>query len=363
MSTQAKTLPGRYYTDPAVFRQEMETFFCEMWFCSGRTEQIQAPGDYYLCEVAGESIIVARDSSGAVRAFYNVCRHRGTRLCSVEHGKFDNRIQCPYHGWTYGLDGKLLGAPHMEGGPFYREDYPLHRVNAEVWAGHIFLNMASRSSMLKAQLAGLPDKFAPWAMQDLRMYKQHVYKVMANWKLIVSNYNECLHCPILHPMLCSISDPMSGDNEVPQPTYIGGAMEFRGAAQTMSVDGKRRRDYLPGLSEAQRKRVFYYAIYPNLFLSLHPDYVMVHRLWPRAVDQTDVVCEWYFHPRELAKLGFNGDDAVDFWDATNREDWNISELSQKGISSRAYEPGPYSAREELPRAFDRMVLDRERMRR
>jgi len=131
----------------------------------------------------------------------------------------------------------------------------------------------------------------------------------------------------------------------------------------MSVDGKRRRDYLPGLSEAQRKRVFYYAIYPNLFLSLHPDYVMVHRLWPRAVDQTDVVCEWYFHPKELAKLGFNGDDAVDFWDATNREDWNISELSQKGISSRAYEPGPYSAREELPRAFDRMVLDRERMRR
>jgi len=360
MRTPAKTLPGRYYTDPGIFQQELETFFCQMWFCSGRAEQVPNPGDFYLSEVAGESIIVTREAGGAVRAFFNVCRHRGTRMCREEHGKFEGRIQCPYHGWTYGLDGNLLGAPHMEEGSFHKQDYPLHRVEADIWAGHIFLNMASQANPLKSQLADLPDKFAPWGMEDLRRYKSHAYKVKANWKLIVANYNECLHCPILHPMLCRITDPMSGDNESPQPTYIGGAMEFRGAAQTMSVDGKRRRDYLPGLSEAQRKRVLYYAIYPNLFLSLHPDYVMVHRLWPRAVDETEVVCEWYFHPKELSKLGFNGDDAVDFWDATNREDWEISELSQKGIGSRAYEPGPYSAREGLPQAFDRMILERER---
>jgi Rieske 2Fe-2S family protein len=140
-------------------------------------------------------------------------------------------------------------------------------------------------------------------------------------------------------------------------------MKFRAEAQTMSVDGARRREYLPGLSQAQRKLVFYYAIYPNLFLSLHPDYVMAHRLWPQAVDRTRVACQWYFHPQEMAKPDFQADDAVEFWDATNREDWDISEWSQKGISSRAYQPGPYSVREGLPRAVDRMILKHERERR
>lgn len=360
MRAQAKTLPGRYYTDPVIFRQEIETFFFQMWICSGRSEQIPNPGDYYLCEVANESIIVTRESGGAVRAFYNVCRHRGTRMCREEHGKCAGRIQCPYHGWTYGLDGRLLGAPHMEEAAFRREDYPLHTVHADVWDGAIFLNLSSHPEPLAVQLADLPKKFAPWGMQELRLYKPHVYDVKANWKLIVSNYNECLHCPILHPMLSRVSNSMSGDNDRPQPTYIGGSMEFLGGAQTMSVDGARRREYLPGLTEAQRKLVLYYAIYPNLFLSLHPDYVMAHRLWPQAADRTKVVCEWYFHPREMAKPDFQADDAVEFWDATNREDWEISEWSQKGISSRAYEPGPYSVREGLPLAFDRMILERER---
>ena len=153
---------------------------------------------------------------------------------------------------------------------------------------------------------------------------------------------------------------MSGDNDPPQPTHIGGSMRFRDGSHTMSLDGQRRREYLPGLNDEQRQRVLYYAIYPNLLLSLHPDYVMAHRLWPQSVDRTQVVCEWYFHPNEMAKPVFRADDAIDFWDATNREDWEISELSQQGISSRAYEPGPYSPREALPAAFDQMILDRER---
>jgi Rieske 2Fe-2S family protein len=128
----------------------------------------------------------------------------------------------------------------------------------------------------------------------------------------------------------------------------------------MSMDGKLRRDYLPGLSDAQRYEVQYYAVYPNLLLSLHPDYMMTHTLWPSAVDRTKIICEWHFHPAEMAKANFQADDAVDFWDLTNREDWGISELSQAGIESRAYKPGPYSTRENLPQAFDQMVLERER---
>ena len=360
MSTQAKTLPGRYYTDSEIFQKEIETFFLGMWISSGRSEQIPNAGDYYLCEVAGESIIVTRDNTGSVKAFYNVCRHRGTRMCREAQGKFAGRIQCPYHGWTYGLDGMLLGAPHTEEAAFCREDYPLHAVEVEVWDGSIFLNLSSNPKPLAEQLGDLPNKFAPWHLQDLRLHEQRVYDVRANWKLIVSNYNECLHCPILHPMLSRVSDSMSGNNDPPQPTYIGGSMAFRAGAQTMSVDGVRRRDYLPCLSEQQRKLVLYYAIYPNLFLSLHPDYVMAHRLWPLAVDRTRVVCEWYFHPQEMAKPGFRADDAVEFWDATNREDWEISEWSQRGVSSRGYEPGPYSTREGLPLAFDRMILERDK---
>ena len=124
----------------------------------------------------------------------------------------------------------------------------------------------------------------------------------------------------------------------------------------MSLDGRRRRDYLPGLNEEQRRQVFYYFVYPNLLLSLHPDYMMVHTLWPLGVDRTRIVCEWHFHPAEMAKADFQADDAVDFWDLTNREDWKIVELSQLGIQSRAYTPGPYSRREELLFAFDQTVL-------
>jgi Rieske 2Fe-2S family protein len=160
---------------------------------------------------------------------------------------------------------------------------------------------------------------------------------------------------VLHPALNRLTDYLGSDNEVPQPNYIGGAMGFRGAAETMSMDGQRRRDYLPDLNEVERAQVCYYAIYPNLLLSLHPDYMMTHTLWPRAVDRTEVICEWHFHPNELAKPNVVTDDAIEFWDITNREDWHIVELSQAGLRSRAYTPGPYSPREALLYAFDQVI--------
>jgi phenylpropionate dioxygenase-like ring-hydroxylating dioxygenase large terminal subunit len=360
ISSAFKTLPRRYYTDLNYFRGELESFFFSNWICAGRSEAIPRSGDYFLRELENESIIVVRDRALAIRAFYNVCRHRGTRMCTDSAGHFEGKIQCPYHGWTYDLTGRLLGAPHMDGTDFNRLDYPLHEICTDNWDGHIFLNMAEPPEPLKTQLADLPEKFAPWRMAELRMYKRIIYDVKANWKLLISNYNECLHCPLLHPALNRLTDYLGSDNEPAKPTYIGGAMGFRGEAETMSVDGRRRRDYLPGLSQDERKKVCYYVIYPNLLLSLHPDYMMVHTLWPKAVDRTEILCEWYFHPRELARPDFAGDDAIEFWDRTNREDWAIVELSQAGIQSRAYTPGPYSKREDLLHAFDEVVLDRER---
>lgn len=316
------------------------------------------PGDYFLREVINESIILVRSDTGSVEAFYNTCRHRGTRLCSASEGNFGRRIQCPYHGWTYGLDGRLLGAPHMDSVAFERADYPLQKLHTAIWDGHIFVSARAEPEPLLTQLGALPARFAPWRMAELRLHQRIRYDVRANWKLIIANYNECLHCPVLHPALNQLTNYLGSDNQAPQPTYIGGSMGFRGGAETMSMDGKRRRDYLPGLSENDRKQVCYYVVYPNLLLSLHPDYMMVHTLWPRAIDRTEIVCEWYFHPAELAKPDFIARDAIEFWDLTNREDWHIVELSQAGIQSRAYTPGPYSAREELLYAFDRTVLER-----
>ncbi|MBZ5593930.1 MAG: aromatic ring-hydroxylating dioxygenase subunit alpha [Acidobacteriia bacterium] len=355
----AKTLPAGYYTDPERFGREIEKLYFESWICAGRTRQIAEPGDYFLREAGGESIIITRDGSGVPRAFYNVCRHRGTRMCTTPEGNLPGRIQCPYHGWSYGLDGCLMGAPHMDEPTFSRQDYPLHSIPCDVWDGHIFIHLGTRPEPLAHHLADLPRKFAHWGMQDLRLHKRIVYDVKANWKLLILNYNECLHCPVLHPALNRLTDYLGTDNEAPTSTYMGGAMGFRGGAETMSMDGRRRRDYLPALTVEERKRVCYYTIYPNLLLSLHPDYMMTHTLWPKAVDRTEIICEWHFHPAEIMKPDFQADDAIEFWDQTNREDWGIVELSQSGIQSRAYMPGPYSSREDLLHVFDEWVIARE----
>jgi glycine betaine catabolism A len=349
------TLPQRYYTDSDVYRAEMERFFFGRWVCVGREEQASKPGDFFQVEIEGESILVTRDASGILRAHFNVCRHRGTRMCTEASGSFPNaKIRCPYHSWTYGLDGALLGAPHM-GDEFDRKEFPLKSVALETWEGFVFVNFSESPGSLSEQLAPLTEAFAPWCMRELTLYRRIVYDVRANWKLIVANYNECLHCPPVHPMLNRLTDYMGADNVAPSPHWIGGSMGFKAPAETMSTDGVRRRAYLPGLGERERKQVAYYALYPNLLLSLHPDYMMTHSLWPRAVNRTEVVCEFHFHPAELARPDFIADDAIEFWDITNREDWRVSELSQRGIASRAYTPGPYSKREELLHAFDQVV--------
>ncbi len=348
------TLPRRFYADADFYRTELERFYFDRWICAGRADQIPNAGDYFTRLVGDESIIVSRDESGAVHALFNVCRHRGTRLCDQAEGRFERCIQCPYHNWTYGLDGRLLAAPHM-GPEFQRGDYPLHRAGCDVWDGFVFVNLATSHAALADQLADLPARFAAWKMGEVRLGRRIVYDVKANWKLIVLNYNECLHCPNLHPALNRLHHYLGADNIAPTPGYCGGAMGFRDGVETMSTDGKRRREYLPGLTGTQRQQVVYFAIYPNLLLSLHPDYVMTHTLWPRAHDRTEIVCEWHFHPSELSRADPQIDDAVEFWDVTNREDWWIAEQSQLGIGSRAYSPGPYSEREELLWSFDEIV--------
>jgi Rieske 2Fe-2S family protein len=365
-----RTLPRRFYADPEFYRRELERFYFSRWICAGRLDQIPNAGDFFVRALADESVVITRDSAGNARALFNVCRHRGTRICEQAEGHFVERIQCPYHAWTYDLAGRLLAAPHMPEG-FAKDDYPLHRAGCEVWDGHVFIHLGrdgldagargfsrapgfSRAGLFE-QLGELPQRFASYRMADLRLGRRIVYDVRANWKLIVLNYNECLHCPTLHPALNRLHHYLGAENVAPTACFCGGAMGFKDGVETMSTDGRRRRDYLPGLNPSERQQVAYYAIYPNFLLSLHPDYMMTHTLWPRAHDRTEIVCEWHFHPAELAKANPQIDDAIAFWDLTNREDWWIAEQSQAGISSRVYEPGPYSEREALLWSFDEIV--------
>ena len=354
----ALTLPARYYTDPGLFARELDRFYRRMWVGVGRLEDLPTRGAYLTREIAGDSVVVLRTTAeGEVRAFFNVCRHRGTRLCGDEAGQLAGSIQCPYHAWTYDYEGRLVGAPHMDGSPgFAREDYPLGTVRAGTWAGFVFVSLAESGPSLEQHLAGLPEKFAPWAMSELVRAHRVTYDVRANWKLIVQNYNECLHCPTLHPALNKLSHYLSGENEPLQPTYMGGRMDLTEGVTTMSEDGTCARELLPGLSADERRHVYYYSVFPNFLIAPHPDYVMTHWLWPAAPDRTRISCEWLVQRSERAKPGFDLSDAASFWDTTNRQDWHICEQAQAGISSSAYRPGPYSNREDLLYAFDRFVV-------
>jgi len=360
LPTDAFTLPARYYTEPAIFEREQEKFVRRLWMSVARLEDISSPGTYVTRDIAGDNVVVLRSGVGSadVRAFFNVCRHRGTRLCGESAGVLAGAIQCPYHAWTYDYDGRLIGAPHMDGSPgFRREEFPLGSVRAAVWNGFVFISLAHAAPALDVALADLTAKFAPWDIGGLVRAHTIVYDVAANWKLVVQNYNECLHCPTLHPSLNKLSHYLSGENEPLRPQYMGGRMDLNDGVDTMSMTGACTRAPLPGLDAADRRRVYYYSIFPNLLVAPHPDYVLTHTLWPMGPNRTRIECEWLVHPAERAKADFNLSDVVEFWDMTNRQDWHVCELAQAGISSRAYRPGPYSNREDLLYAFDRFIVE------
>ncbi len=358
----AFTLPAKYYTDPLLYEREVDMFFRQMWVCVGRMGELEDRGSFFARHIAGDSILIVRTSArgepDSVRAFHNLCRHRGTQLCRDELGQFKGSIQCEYHAWTYDLEGRLVGAPHMDGSAgFRREDFPLLSVRADVWEGFVYVCLADAGPTLQEQLADLPEKFKPWRMGELRRGDGITYDIATNWKLIIQNFSECLHCPNLHPALNKLSHYMSGENEPLRPTYMGGRMDLNDGVTTMSMDGTCPRQFLPGLSPQDQRRVYYYALFPNLLISAHPDYVMAHTLWPLGPDRTRLVCEWHFHPSEMARPGFTADDVREFWDMTNQQDWRVCEMAQAGISSRAYRPGRYSDREDLLHAFDRFIVE------
>ena len=274
-----------------------------------------------------------KEREGGYRAYYNVCRHRGTRLCEEHTGNLGGTIQCPYHAWTYGLDGRLIGAPStQEIENFDKADWPLYPVAVATWEGFLFINLAEKPEPFDQAWAPLMGRFTRFNLPNLKVARTIEYDVKANWKLLFQNYSECYHCGPVHPALAKLTPPTSGENDLTEGPFTGGFMVMTRGAESMTMSGRSCGVAVGDLPDEDMNRVYYYAIFPNMLLSLHPDYVMFHTLWPQGTDRTFITCSWLFHPATLGDPTFNPDDGIEFWDMTNRQDWHICEQSQLGVS-------------------------------
>jgi glycine betaine catabolism A len=351
--TGSSTMPTAAFLSREVFQEEQRRIFSRRWLCVGRESDLPNPGDFLQVRPVGRSILITRDENGNLHGLYNVCRHRGAQLCTEESGNLSRTIQCAYHGWTYTLDGRLLAAPQMKGcDGFELADHALHRVWVDTWEGFVFVNLHPAPEPLDVWLGPLVGRFSRFNLPALRRADRIEYDLAVNWKLLFQNYSECQHCPLVHPELSEISPFRSGANDLSEGPFLGGYMEIVEEAASMSLSGGAVGVPVGALPPEDHHRVYYYSIFPNLLLSLHPDYAMAHVIWPLAPDRSRVVCEWHFHPDSLADPRYDPSDAVSFWDTTNRQDWHVCELNQKGIESGGYRPGPYFPSESLLAAFD-----------
>ncbi len=359
LPTGAHTLERNFYVNPEILQKEFENIFQNHWICAGRTSELSDPGQYKVINVGTESAIIIRDTNRNLRAHTNVCRHRGTRICEHESGQFSKSMQCGYHGWTYGLDGQLVGAPHMdEVEGFNKSDYSLFPIPIAEWEGFIFINFSDHPQDFETAFEPIKNRFSPWTINDLKPLEKIHYDVAGNWKLVIQNYCECYHCPILHPDLAAITPYMSGRNDLHEGPFLGGYMDLNKDKDSITSSGNFCCPPLKNLKKDDLKRVYYYSIFPNMLLSLHPEYVMYHTVWPAGVDKCIVECTLLFEKDVLEIGAHKPNEAIDFWDMTNKQDWHISELSQLGIQSKKYTPAPYSGQESLLAAFDKYYLEK-----
>ncbi len=351
--SKAVTLPGGLFSDPQVFRRECRTLFQRSWTCVGREDELPNPGDFRTYEMAGSGVIVLRDAEGSLRAYHNVCRHRGTRILEAESGTGLTVLQCPYHAWTYDLEGGLVGAPHMEEATgFQLEQFGLYPVHVEAWRGFLFINLNPGAEPLTSYLGAFTRRAAPYPLERLRRAHRYMYEIAANWKLVVQNANECYHCPGVHPQLARLTPYRSGEEDLREGPVFGGWMDLVDGVRTLAPNGVTSRRPFPGLSSEDLRRVYYYILYPGNFLSFLPDYVTLDRFVPLSPERTALVFDLYVDRDEVDPAS----DAMEFWDTTNRQDWHICELAHLGSKTVAYTQGRYSSEEEVVHLIDRYYL-------
>jgi Rieske 2Fe-2S family protein len=348
-----RMLPALAYTSEEVLAWELRHLYAGTWTCLGRLEELLPDGVTQRATRVGD-VGVLLVAGEPVRMFANTCRHRGHELLPEGGTASRQSVVCPYHAWTYDLAGAVRTAPgfrDLDG--FEPDDHGLVELPVRVWAGWVFGHAASTRPAVpfEGHLGDLAGIVAAYAPERLRLADRHTYEVAANWKVLAENYHECYHCPLIHPELCRVTPPTSGDNYDLPGAWVGGSMVLREGMATMSLTGRSGGLPLPGVDPT---RVEYVHLLPNLLVSAHPDYVMTHRLVPLAAGRTWVECSWFL----LA-----GDDgtvpdatyAVEFWDLTNRQDWAACESVQRGLGSPHFRPGPFAPDEDAVARFVRLV--------
>ena len=354
-----KTLPRDSYLGEDYFAQEYTAIFESEWLCVGRTDALIQAGDYLAIRLHSQSLLIVRGEDGDLGAFYNTCRHRGTELVPLEDpgpvsGQFRRGIVCPYHAWSYHLDGRLRATPYLA---IDAEGAALHSIALEEWAGFIFVCLRPRrDKTLSASLGEGTARLQRYPLSDLRVGESIRYEVAANWKVIVENYNECYHCGPVHPELCRIvpafrqggGNDLNWDDGVPH----------REGTHTFTESGTTSRAPFPGLSDTEKTHHKGELFYPNLMLSLSMDHVAAFYLWPIGPGVTRIQCDFLFHPDEMRQSDFDGSDAIKFWDLVNQQDWAICESVQRGMQNRVFEHGYYAPMEDYSLDIRRYVTEK-----
>jgi Rieske 2Fe-2S family protein len=346
------------YVDQRAFVAERDAVLFGEWFCVGRVDAlgVDVPERVAVVDVVGESVLVTSDENGRLHGVYNVCRHRGSQLLPPDRAQACpvGALRCPYHSWTYGLDGRLLKAPHAD-----LDDhgaFALNRVGVETWEGFVFVHLTpDRALPLAESVARAGATLANYGLPDLVVGASLTYDVVANYKVLLENYNECYHCGPVHPELCRLV-----------PAFAGGGTDLdwdagiphREGAWTFTMTGTTTRAALPGLTDDERTRHKGDLVYPNLMVSASADHVAAFVLLPQATDRTQVVCSLLFAPDEMSSRLFDPSDAVELWDLVNRQDWAVCESVQRGMSSRSYRHGWFAPMEDDSLDIRRWLLPR-----
>jgi choline monooxygenase len=331
----ASTLPSKFYLEPAVLAQEKENVFARTWQIVGRSEQVAKPGDYFTAELVGEPLLIARDTEGKLRGFYNVCRHRaGPPATGCGNRKV---FRCGYHGWTYSLEGKLVNAPECEGVQDFRpEEFGLRPVRAEEWGGQVFVNLDDSATPLLQWLGQMPQQAQRFGFERMKLAARRDYLMDCNWKTYIDNFLEGYHLPSVHPSLNRELDYSQYTTET-YAHYSRQLSPIRGPENEKTV--QRRYAQAKGDDVAE-----YFWVFPNWMLNCYPDNVSLNIVLPLEAEKCVAVFEWYFPEATAATEAPK--TTVKFSDEIQLEDGAICEAVQKRLRSRSYERGRYSVKQE-----------------
>jgi Rieske 2Fe-2S family protein len=352
------------YVDPAHFARERERVLFDSWFCIGRVDDLGLgrPNRVAVVDVVGESILVSCARGGVLHAAYNVCRHRGSQVVPTAPGTPPpgcevSALRCPYHSWTYALDGRLLKAPHTEDViGFDPADFRLHPVGVREWKGFVFVHLQpERASDLPTDMTEFDRRLARYPLQGLVTGLSFSYLVAANYKVLAENYNECYHCGPVHPELTRLV-PAFGGGGIGLDWEDG--IPHRDGAWTFTRSGTTNRRPFPDLDEHERTRHKGEVVYPNLWLSCAADHVAAFISWPLDAGTTRIQCDLLFEPEAVHADDFQPEDAGELWDLVNRQDWEICESVQRVMTSRAYTQGWFAPMEDLSADIRTWLLPR-----